>query len=80
MLVMVHQLADPEQLQLTVLNFANEPIAGTVRSEHLVRGSDVRDMFNDQQVATVDDLSSFHVELPPHGGMALLVCQAAPDD
>ena len=38
MLVMVHQLADPEQLQLTVLNFANEAIAGTVRSEHLVPG------------------------------------------
>jgi trehalose synthase len=80
MLVMVHQLAVPEQLQLTVLNFANEPIAGTVRSEHLVPGSEVRDMFHDDLVATVDDLSSFHVELTPHGGMALLVRRApAPD-
>ena len=41
MLVMVHQLAEPDQLQLTVLNFANEPIAGTVRSEHLMPGSAV---------------------------------------
>ena len=77
MLVMVHQLADPEQLQLTVLNFANEAIAGTVRSEHLTPGSDVRNMFDDTHLATVDDLSSFHVELRPHGGMALLVSRAA---
>ena len=76
MLVMVHQLADPEQLGLTVLNFANEPIAGTVRSEHLVPGSAVTDMFHDTEVATVDDLSSFHVELRPHGGLALLVTRA----
>ena len=46
MLVLVHQLAEPEQLQLTVLNFANEQIAGTVRSEHLLPGSAVTDMFN----------------------------------
>ena len=83
MLVMVHQLADPEQLQLTVLNFANEQIAGTVRSEHLVPGSTVTDMFHDNEVATVDDLSSFHVELRPHGGLALLVTHApspSPED
>jgi hypothetical protein len=30
-------------------------------------------MFHDTEVATVDDLSSFHVELRPHGGLALLV-------
>ena len=81
MLVLVHQLADPEQLQLTVLNFADEPIAGTVRSEHLVPGSAVTDMFYDTAVATVDDLSSFHVELGPHEGMALLVTRApSPED
>jgi trehalose synthase len=77
MLVMVHQLADPEQLQLTVLNFANEAIAGTVRSEHLTPGSEVRNMFDDSSFATVDQLSSFHVELRAHGGMALLVCPGA---
>ena len=40
-------------------------------------------MFDDSEVATVDDLSSFHVELRPHGGMALLVTRAPepePDD
>ena len=35
MLVLVHQLADAGRYQLTVLNFANEHVAGTVRSEEL---------------------------------------------
>ena len=77
MLVLVHQLADPDQLALTVLNFANEAVSGTVRSEHLVPGSEVLDMFADDPIATVDDLSSLHVELHPHGGMALLVRRPA---
>jgi hypothetical protein len=43
-------------------------------------GSEVTDMFSDRHVATVDDLASFHVELAPHQGMALLVCRAAGPD
>ena len=73
MLVMVHQLDDPDQYQLTVLNFANEHIAGTVRSEKLPPGGRVSDMFSGKEFAVVDDLHSFSVELPPHHGMALLV-------
>ncbi len=74
MLVMVHQLDDPEQQQqITVLNFANEHIAGTVRSEHLPAGWTVSDMFTGNTTATVDDLHSFAVEMPPHHGMSLLV-------
>jgi trehalose synthase len=76
-LVMVHQLADPRQYQLTVLNFANEHIAGTVRSDKLPPGSRVSDMFSGKAFATVDDLYSFAVEMPPHHGMSLLV--EAPD-
>ena len=34
---MVHRL-DSGEHQVTVLNFAGEPIVGTVRSEHLLRG------------------------------------------
>ena len=75
MLVMVHRL--PEHLQLTVLNFANEHVSGTVRSEHLLPGSTVVDMFDDRQVGMVDDLFSFHVELAPHEGRSLLVCRTA---
>ncbi|WP_241472502.1 maltose alpha-D-glucosyltransferase [Mycolicibacterium neoaurum] len=73
MLVMVHQLDDPHQLQLTVLNFANEEIAGTVRSEFLPPQAVVTDMFSGKTLAHVDDLHSFPVEMPPHHGMSLLV-------
>lgn len=73
MLVLVHQLADEGQYQLTVLNFANEDVAGTVRSEALPPGGTVSDMFTGKAFATVDDLHSFTVEMPPHHGMALLV-------
>ncbi|MEH3130758.1 MAG: maltose alpha-D-glucosyltransferase [Mycolicibacterium neoaurum] len=73
MLVMVHQLDDPHQLQLTVLNFANEEIAGTVRSEFLPPQAVVTDMFSGKTLANVDDLHSFPVEMPPHHGMSLLV-------
>ena len=70
---MVHQLDDPHQLQLTVLNFANEEIAGTVRSEFLPPQAVVTDMFSGKTLAHVDDLHSFPVEMPPHHGMSLLV-------
>lgn len=73
MLVMVHQLADPDQLQLTVLNFANAEIAGTVRSEFLPPDAVVSDMFSGKEIAHVDDLHSFTVEMPAHHGMSLLV-------
>ncbi len=80
MLVMVHQLEDPQQYQLTVLNFAEEPIAGTVRSDTLPPGATVSDMFSGNAFATIDDLHSFAVEMPPHHGMALLVEAPEPGD
>ncbi|MDF2825260.1 MAG: trehalose synthase [Mycobacterium sp.] len=73
MLVLVHELADEGRFQLTVLNFANEEVAGTVRSDTLPPGSTVSDMFTGKQIATVDDLHSFAVEMPAHHGMSLLV-------
>ena len=79
MLVLVHQLEDSHQHQLTVLNFANEPIAGTVRSEQLPPGGQVSDMFTGHGVATVDDLHSFALELGSHQGMSLLVEAPSPD-
>ncbi len=78
MLVMVHQLADQRRHQLTVLNFANEHIVGTVRSVVLPPASRVSDMFGGAAFATVDDRHSFVVEMPPHHGMSVLV--EAPDD
>ena len=72
MLVLVHELGSGHQ-HVTVLNFAAEPVVGTVRSEHLVPGSRVVDMFTDKEVTTVDDLRAFTVELEPHQGHSLLL-------
>lgn len=72
MLVLVHELANGDH-QLTVLNFANEEIAGTVRSKALPPGASVSDMFTGKPLATVDDLHSFAIEMPAHHGMSLLV-------
>jgi trehalose synthase len=71
MLVMVHELGDAQQV--TVLNFAAEPVSGSVVSEHLVPGSMVVDMFTDQLVGRVDDLHTFPISLGPHEGRSLLV-------
>jgi trehalose synthase len=71
MLVMVHQLNDAEQV--TVLNFSADAISGTVRSDHLVPGSLLVDMFTDAELGEVDDLNSFSVSLGPHEGRSLLV-------
>jgi len=76
MLVLVHEL-DPKDgtanQHVTVLNFAAEPVNGTIRSEHLVPGSRVLDMFTDKEVGVVDDLCAFTVELEPHQGHSLLL-------
>lgn len=79
MLVLVHQLAEEGRYQLTVLNFANEEVAGTVRSKALPPGAEVSDMFTGHVFATVDDLHSFTVEMPAHHGMSLLV-EVTPDE
>ncbi|HEX6759115.1 MAG TPA: maltose alpha-D-glucosyltransferase [Propionibacteriaceae bacterium] len=71
MLVMVHQLADAEQV--TVLNFSAHAISGSVHSEHLVPGSALVDMFTDEEVGEVDDLHTFSISLEPHQGKSLLV-------
>jgi trehalose synthase len=79
MLVMVH-LLDTRQLQLTVLNFSPQPIAGSVTSRHLAPGSAVVDMFTDQVIAEVDREHTFAVWLEPHQGLSLVTTPAAPPD
>jgi trehalose synthase len=78
MLVMVHRLEDQVRTQVTVLNFGQEPVTGTVRSEHLPPGATVTDMFTDWPLGEVDDLNSFTVSLDALEGLSLLV-EAAPD-
>jgi hypothetical protein len=79
MLVMVH-LLDTTQIQITVLNFSSQPIAGRVKSEHLAPGSAVTDMLTDQVIAEVDHEHTFAVSLEPHQGLSLLTVPAPPQD
>ena len=79
MLVMVHRLATG-QLQVTVLNFANRSIVGSVRSEHLAPGAEVIDMCTEQLIAEVDHDHAFAVSLAPHQGRSLLTIPAAASD
>jgi len=73
MLVMVHRLEDSAELHVSVLNFSENDIAGTVNSTFLPPGATVTDMFSDEVVAEVDDLHSFSVTLGGHAGLSLLV-------
>jgi trehalose synthase len=75
MLVMVH-LLDTRQLQVTVLNFSNQSIAGRVKSEHLAPGAAVIDMCTDQVIGEVGPDHAFAVSLEPHQGMSLLTTPA----
>ena len=81
MLVLVHQLDGDGRLQLTVLNFANEHIAGTrAIGAPAARGGGVGHVHRQRRSATVDDLHSFAVDMPQLHGMSLLVeVPAAPE-
>ena len=73
MLVMVHEIEDGSGQHVTVLNFAQEDITGTIRSEHLAPGSSVVDMSSGAEIGEVDDLNSFSLSLGMHDGLSLLV-------
>ncbi len=78
MLVLLHRLdggwISPEDsdLQLTVLNFTNKPISGTVRSGYLTPGLRVVDAAKDKDMTVVDDLNGFSVSLQPYEGLFLV--------
>ena len=75
MLVMVHQLAQG-RLQVTALNFGNEPVAGSVRCDALPPGAIVTDMSSGEQIGDIDNLGAFGVALGAYQGMALQVSPA----
>jgi trehalose synthase len=75
MLAMVH-LLDSTQIQVTVLNFSGQPIAGAVKSEHLPAGATMIDMSTNQVIAEIDQEHTFAVSLEPHQGMSLLTVPA----
>ncbi len=73
MLVLLHALPSGRQ-HLLALNFSEEDVIGTIRSELLVPQSAVSDMFGGWEgQATVDELNSFHVTLGPLEGFSLLI-------
>lgn len=79
MLVMVHRLdggkADWEDapLQVTVLNFTDQPIEGSVRSSELIPRRAVIDAASGLEIGRVDDLQTFGVRLEPYAGLFLLM-------
>ena len=84
MLVLVHRLdegrADADApIQLTVLNFTEEAVEGTVHSEALLPQHDVIDAATGETIGHVDDLQSFGVHLEPYGGLFLILNEPAPD-
>jgi len=76
-LVLVHALGDDTEWagaqQVTVLNFAREAVAGSVRSELFPPGAAVIDMGTGEQVGDVDNLFAFGIALNGLQGMSLLV-------
>ncbi|MCW3767870.1 maltose alpha-D-glucosyltransferase [Paenarthrobacter sp. PAE-2] len=79
LLVLVNQLGDGS-LEVTVLNFSDQEIAGSIQSPHLVPGSVVHDLFSSEDVGHVDDLHSFFLELGPYQGTALVLREPEPAD
>ncbi len=72
MLIMVNRLAIGA-IQVTVLNFAEDEVAGPVISPELPVGGTVVNLATGEELGTVDALGSFSVTLPGFGGVALLV-------
>ncbi len=71
MLVLVHRLDGHDQV--TVLNFSDQTISGSIRSMELRPGSSVVDMSSNAPVGEVDDLHSLYVVLQPYEGRSLLI-------
>ena len=72
LLVMVHELSQGI-IQATVLNFSSDEISATIQSKHLVPGTCAIDVFDDNEIATVDELHSFPMNLGPYEGVAVVL-------
>ncbi|MFY2788746.1 maltose alpha-D-glucosyltransferase [Rhodococcus sp. KRD162] len=72
LLVMVHELSQGT-IEATVLNFSSEEISATIQSKHLVPGTCAVDVFDDNEIATVDELNSFPMTLRPYEGVAVIL-------
>ncbi len=74
MLVMVNRLAIGA-IQVTVLNFTEQEIAGTVNSAQLPPGANLVDAATGENLGMVDDLRSFWIQLAPYQGVALILSE-----
>ncbi|MBY4127495.1 maltose alpha-D-glucosyltransferase [Rhodococcus fascians] len=72
LLVMVHELGQGT-IQATVLNFSSDEISATIQSKHLVPGTCAFDVYDDNEIATVDELNSFPMTLRPYEGVAVVL-------
>jgi maltose alpha-D-glucosyltransferase/alpha-amylase len=72
MLVMVNRLSIGA-IQVTLLNFSGDEIAGPVISGELPIGGAVVDLQTGDEIATIDDLGTFYLTLQPYQALALMV-------
>lgn len=72
LLVMVHKLETGE-IQVTVLNFSDQAVPAVISSEHLIPESTVIDVLDKSEIASVDQLGSFPMDIGPYEGKALLI-------
>lgn len=77
MLALVNRLQDG-RTQITVLNFSEEKVSGHIRSDAVPAGTLVN-LATRRRAGTIDDLGGFSVELPPFGGVALMVREPKPE-
>lgn len=71
LLALINEL-ESGAIQVTALNFGAEKMEARIQSEHLPIGR-AFDLSTRRKVGTVDDLHGFSVELPPFGGLAMII-------
>jgi trehalose synthase len=72
LLVLIHQL-ETGVIQVTALNFGDQPVTGGVRSGYLPAGALITDLATSEPAGMADPNGVMPVELGPHQGKALLI-------
>jgi trehalose synthase len=83
MLVMVHELEEVDAnglavIQITALNFSDEEIVGTIRSNELPTRATVVDVADGSELGHVDDLCSFPISIEPYGARFMILQRGEP--
>lgn len=73
-LVMINRLA-VGAIQVTLLNFSEEPVSGPVISAYLPAGGRLVDLTTNEDIGIVAANGSFTLDLPGFGGLALIIKQ-----